>query len=335
MFFSILVPVYNVEKYIKICLDSLLAQDFRDFEIILIDDGSTDKSGEICDQYAAIDKRIKVIHKKNEGLLLARRTGISAAKGKYLMHCDSDDYIALNTLREIYNSIIEKNYDMVMFGYDVVNDAGEVIEKHSDVFENNAVFGKKDKEDIVYKLVSTSWLNNMVTKLCKRECVDVNSDYKQFSDIQMGEDLFQVIPLVEQSNSFLYMAKPYYKYRFNQNGMSKNYKISYLENHVKISNRLFHLCDSIGASDSTYAAFFDRYEHDIYKYLLRFLKQGISLSDYKDLYDEIKQDELLKKSKDYRSHMRQSNAVFRIMLQPSFYVISKFVAKTILSQKLS
>ena len=91
---SIIVPVYKVEKYLKKCVDSILAQTFSDFELILVDDGSPDNSGRICDDYAKKDARVRVVHKQNGGLSSARNAGIEVAKGKYLGFVDSDDYIA-------------------------------------------------------------------------------------------------------------------------------------------------------------------------------------------------------------------------------------------------
>ena len=91
---SVIIPVYNVEKYLARCIDSVLRQTYHNFEIILVDDGTPDRSGEICDEYAAKDARISVIHKENGGLSSARNAGIEAAKGQWLQFVDSDDYIA-------------------------------------------------------------------------------------------------------------------------------------------------------------------------------------------------------------------------------------------------
>ncbi|EME8139564.1 glycosyltransferase, partial [Enterococcus faecium] len=90
---SIIVPIYNVEQYLRKCVDSILAQTFTDFEVILVDDGSPDNSGAICDEYAKLDSRVRVIHKENGGLSDARNAGIEIAKGKYLGFVDSDDFI--------------------------------------------------------------------------------------------------------------------------------------------------------------------------------------------------------------------------------------------------
>lgn len=91
---SIIVPVYNTEKYLPCCINSILTQTFTDFELLLIDDGSKDNSGKICDEYAVIDKRVRVFHKNNEGASIARNLGIKKSKGKFLVFVDSDDYIA-------------------------------------------------------------------------------------------------------------------------------------------------------------------------------------------------------------------------------------------------
>lgn len=99
---SVIVPVYNVEQYLEKCIDSIINQTYKNLEIILIDDGSTDSSGKICDSYAARDKRIKVIHQENGGLAVVRNIGVSAASGEYIMFVDSDDYIDTEIVQFLY-----------------------------------------------------------------------------------------------------------------------------------------------------------------------------------------------------------------------------------------
>ncbi|MBA1325633.1 glycosyltransferase [Enterococcus faecium] len=102
---SIIVPVYKVEKYLRKCVDSILAQTFTDFEVILVDDGSPDNSGKICDEYAEKDNRVRVIHKENGGLSSARNAGIDVARGKYLGFVDSDDYIDEDMYEILYENL--------------------------------------------------------------------------------------------------------------------------------------------------------------------------------------------------------------------------------------
>ena len=111
---SIIVPVYKAEKYIRQCVDSLLAQTYRNIEVILVDDGSPDNCGKICDEYAAKDSRVKVIHQQNGGVSVARQTGIDHATGEYSIHADPDDWVELNMIEELVAKAVANNADMVI-----------------------------------------------------------------------------------------------------------------------------------------------------------------------------------------------------------------------------
>ena len=114
---SIIVPVYKVEPYLERCVKSILAQSYTDWELILVDDGSPDHCPEMCDTYATEDKRIKVIHKANAGLGMARNTGLDAATGDYIFFFDSDDYVAPTIAEKCIASALENESDAVIFGY--------------------------------------------------------------------------------------------------------------------------------------------------------------------------------------------------------------------------
>lgn len=131
---SIIVPVYKVEPYLRKCLDSILAQTFTNFEVILVDDGSPDNSGKICDEYAIKDSRVRVIHKENGGLSSARNAGIDIAQGKYLGFVDSDDYIA--------EDMYEVLYENLKF-YDADISSVEIIPFRDDKYENTSKEKKK------------------------------------------------------------------------------------------------------------------------------------------------------------------------------------------------
>ena len=113
---SIIVPVYNVEKLLSKCVDSILNQNFKDFELLLIDDGSKDKSGLICEEYAKKDSRISVYHKTNGGLSSARNYGIEHALGEFITFIDSDDYVDKSMLEILYNNMIENDVDLSITG---------------------------------------------------------------------------------------------------------------------------------------------------------------------------------------------------------------------------
>lgn len=122
---SIIIPVYNVKPYLKRCVDSILTQTYKDFELILVDDGSTDGCGVICDDYKKVDSRIRVIHQVNGGLSAARNTGLDSAVGEYILIVDSDDYISPILLEKCLQAI--DGYDLVAFSYQNVDEDGDKI----------------------------------------------------------------------------------------------------------------------------------------------------------------------------------------------------------------
>lgn len=128
---SIIVPVYNVEKYLDECIKSLLHQTYSNVEIILVNDGSKDSSGEMCNNWALKDNRIKVIHKENEGLGLARNTGLDYITGKYVTFIDSDDYADSDLIESLYNAIKENNADTCIGGFKRVDELGNNLYKES------------------------------------------------------------------------------------------------------------------------------------------------------------------------------------------------------------
>lgn len=129
MFFSVIVPVYNVEKYLNECIDSILSQTFTDFELILVNDGSKDNSGRICDEYAEKDSRVKVIHKENGGLSDARNKGTKSAEGEYIIYVDSDDYLSKRTF-------LSDVYEKAKLGTDII------CYKFKKYFEDTRSFGE-------------------------------------------------------------------------------------------------------------------------------------------------------------------------------------------------
>ncbi len=213
---SIIVPFYNVEKYASKCIKSVINQTYKNIEIILIDDGSPDNCGKICDEYAKKDKRIKVIHKKNGGLSDARNTGLKIAKGKYIGFVDSDDYIANDMYEYLYKLIKDNNADISMCSVHEFfeNDTIEIKESN----EEEIVYSKEDaiKELLLDKKIrSHSW-----NKLYKKELFS-NIEYpfgKKMEDIAVTYKLFL------KSNKIVYGNQIKYFYLQRSNGimLSKN-----------------------------------------------------------------------------------------------------------------
>lgn len=212
MLISFVIPVYNVEKYLSDCLESILNQDCRDYEILLVDDGSTDSSGNICEEYAGKYSNISVIHQKNGGLSEARNTGIKNAKGKYILFVDSDDYIGKGSLKEIVSYCDELGKDIdVMFleAYKVFPDY--TVEPLGDGYVECKINGKSKQEVMQHLCSLPKYPGSACTKLVRRDLIIQNSIY--FESGLLSEDLDWTIRLLKSAKKFGYCPVKYYFYR--------------------------------------------------------------------------------------------------------------------------
>ena len=213
---SIIVAVYKAEAYLHRCVDSLLAQTFRDFEILLIDDGSPDNSGKICDDYAKQDARIRVFHKENGGVSSARQCGMEHVRGEYVIHADPDDWVEPNMLEELYAKAKESHADMVI----------------CDLYEEYKYYTKYSCQRPVSLTVSRvlaevsygKLYSSLTNKLVHVKSYEINN-IKFPLGITHGEDDYAVIFLLNRINSVAYIPRAYYhidRYS-NVNSLSKNY----------------------------------------------------------------------------------------------------------------
>ena len=218
--FSFIIPVYNVEKYLRECLNSIINQTYKNWEVILIDDGSQDNSDKICDEYAIKDKRIKVRHRENEGSLMARRYGVLYAKGDYFLFIDSDDLVN-SKLLEVMNKIIESTgSDMVIYRFERF---GRLIKSESPkVFEKGTIVGEGglSKECIWKKVISGDELNNLWLKAVSKDIIDNDVDYQPYAFMKSGTDLMQSMALLDNAKKIYFTDEVLYYYRYNDSGIS-------------------------------------------------------------------------------------------------------------------
>lgn len=203
---SIIIPVYNTEKYLRRCLDSILAQTYKDFECILVDDGSTDDSGKICDEYAAKDNRFRVIHKENGGVATARQAGTEAAKGEYIIHADPDDWTEPEMLEQMYTKAKETDADVTICNFYSTNYKGE-----DTLFIQRPVSLEPHKvmQDIVltHKLHGSLW-----NKLTKRACY-IKYGLHFTPGINYCEDVLIWVQLFQHPKvKVAYLNKAFYHY---------------------------------------------------------------------------------------------------------------------------
>lgn len=208
---SIIVPIYNIDKYLKRCIDSILNQTYNNLQIILIDDGSMDRSGDICDEYMSADTRIQVIHKSNGGLVTARKAGMDCANGEYIGFVDGDDFIEPEMFQALLKQLIKDQVDFVHSGYKRGNDFiyGVETEAVYQVTENNIL---NILNEVVFGSANTRVISPSIwSKLFKRNII-IDS-YRQVPDNQAyGEDLLCLCNCILRCSKFSTVNKAYYHY---------------------------------------------------------------------------------------------------------------------------
>lgn len=202
---TISVPVYNVEKYIRKCLDSLVSQTLGEIEIILVNDGSTDDSGQICDEYAVKDSRIKVIHKQNGGLASARQVALENAHGEYFICCDSDDWVEPTMYEEMYAKAKETDADMVIcdFAFNYPDGRETVSHQPQNLYT---------QDDVVKAMLSRKLSPNTWNKLT-RTSIYYKYNLTWNPEICQGEDALMFRKLLLHPMNIVFLPKVFYHYR--------------------------------------------------------------------------------------------------------------------------
>lgn len=265
MVFSVIVPIYNVEKYIHTCIDSILDQSFKDFELILVDDGSPDDCPHICDEYAKKDVRVKVIHKNNGGLVSARNTGIKAATGDYICYVDGDDWIHCDLLKIMYEeAIVHFEPDMMVFGIakkfndhdeKIITDLADGIYEKQEMEKSIYPYMMYDNRKPFYKglIFPVAW-NKIYKKslLLEHYCTDER--------IRMGEDNAFVYECVWYSEKIFICNEILYFYnQLNSVAMTHTYDEKRFENNQFLfdymGSRIVGISDTLDAQFNAFKAY--------------------------------------------------------------------------------
>ena len=232
---SIIVPVYNVEKYLNRCLESLVKQTYKKIEILLIDDGSTDGSGALCDKWQRLDSRIRVIHKKNGGLASARNTGIQNASGDYFGFVDSDDWISLNMYETLLHLIVEFSADIACCGIQYVST--EDI-KSKEIKETLKVYSQEEYAKKFFKISSNETVHYAVNKLYKRQ-VGKSIHYPEGL---IDEDVEGFIHALINSKKIVTTNIVMYYYWQNINGISYKWFSNKQLDLLKVWDNVIRIC---------------------------------------------------------------------------------------------
>ena len=322
-FFSVIVPIYNRQNSILKCIQSILNQSFIDFELILVDDGSTDQSENICKQFITDPRTIYIKHKTNMGVVTARDTGIKNSRGKYITWVDSDDFIDKQRLQTFYETIIRENVDIVITGYmhEFQNGKKKLF---SDAY-NPGVYKQKSYEQLkphIFEFNSKTGMRNIHTilwnKAIKKELLELS--YKKIpSSITIGDDTPRTYIALLAADSVAFITDYSYHYIENASQMMKaQYQKTYFENSLSI----YQLIDSVNK------------EYQLTSQDIRYeISQNIAITAVFAILDlreernkEIKKDLISQicNNKILRSHLteklvKKQRYYFRILLSPIYH----------------
>ncbi|MGN0358876.1 MAG: glycosyltransferase family 2 protein [Blautia sp.] len=249
---SVIIPVYNVELYLRRCVDSVISQDYTDLEIILVDDGSSDNSGAICDEYANKDERIKVIHQANMGLHGARNTGMEAAFGEYISFIDSDDWIEAGTYTYMMKIVDSCHPDMIRFGFKKVLNGRILADKkmpyEAGMYEGEAIrtlqldiISNENVLDYKKTRILSSW-----SGLYRRGLIIKQDIHFMPVDEILNEDYFFVLQVSLAAKSIYVSDKSFYYYDTREGSIT----MSYRQNMVSRKKKLYHMyCCNLDMND--------------------------------------------------------------------------------------
>lgn len=306
---SIIIPVYNVEKYLAKCIESVINQTYHNLEILLIDDGSTDRSGMICEEYQKKDKRVKTFHKKNAGVSSARNIGIKNANGKYLIFVDSDDHLEQNMIETLYNNLINNNVDISICEYYIEYEDGKIEKRHNK--EDGLIL---DKEEFYKYILKDEYFGGyLYNKLIKRELIYNEKNVILFDEnIHICEDLVYICQVAQNMDKAYYTTIPYYYYMQRQNSALKNiYSKKQLSNFYAYK-KIFEIYDETSISiDNNFKIKF-----------LKFCIDALFLMKLFKVEDKNLKKQILQIKKQYYKEIKKNsnmNAQEKLKIAISYY----------------
>lgn len=319
---SIIVPVYNVEEFLQECVESLINNDFASKEIILVDDGSTDDSGNICDEYAQKYDYIKVVHKENGGLSSARNCGIEHANGKYLGFVDSDDVVADDMYREMMSCAMLHNADMVVCG--IYNFHGDISNKTTGVHSQNTVVYETNEK---YRLFIDH--NGMGDYAVNKIYLKSLFDTIRFPQGKSFEDIYTSYKIYEKANKVVCLDKDFYYYRYRVDSISRSAK--YNPNMVNIVYSVSEQYEFIKKNASEYLDLASQKFLDANMVLLEHLYSNKMIFKEKNITELIRENIriLLNQNCAYTRHYNEAKVFNRGLL---YWLLRKKV--TLLNTRL-
>lgn len=295
---SIIVPVYKIEKYIDRCIKSILDQRYKEFELILIDDGSPDNSGNICDLYAMKDSRIKVIHKENTGVSDSRNVGLKYAKGKYIMFVDGDDWIESNSLELLADKINNNEVDLIIYG--IIKDLysnNKLIKSEINAIVNEKKMDIKELPTEFEYLINTikmlpAWMYLFKADIIRMHSLNFNEELVVYEDFEFN------LRYISKCKDILIIPQIIYHYIMdvNVNQLSKRNTFNLVSNINFVSNTILNFLEEIDA-DENMMRYMQTYIFDLYVLCLKKIiihRKEINYSKKIEVLKDLKNDDIFK-----------------------------------------
>lgn len=318
---SIIVPVYNVSKYLEKCIESLVNQTYKNLEIILVDDGSTDNSLAICHKYSGIDSRIKVLHKENGGLSSARNAALDILEGEYLMFVDSDDWIDVEMIHKLYSELKNRNADIAICNFERTSNENNKIDNRS----NEAILEMTSIEAL-RNLYSDNIEVQMITSWCK---LYKSNLFKQirFPEGKIHEDEFTTYRLYSKSEKIIYLDEKLYYYRITPGSiMNSKFNLKRLDI-LEAFNERMHFANDLGDREF-YLGTLKRYYLESFN---MYFQVRCTLNDEKEVINDLEIQtknigRQLLETKNYSFYQYIKIKLF-LFNSSFYYIVKKYLAK--------
>lgn len=296
---SIVLPIYNVETYLNRCINSVVNQTYENIEVILVDDGSKDSCPSICDDWTLRDSRIKVIHKENAGLGMARNTGIEKATGRYICFFDSDDYIRKDTVEQIVGRVVETRADLVVFGFASVSAQGEVEREVVPRTPKKTYRGKEVLDWFLPNLIGSDqktggkyglWLSAWC--VCYSTSLIARAGWRFASERELiSEDVYSLLELYGHVESVSVLSEPLYRYCMNPASLTHVYRPDRITMLGRFYDACVRLCNRCGYSDEVRR----RVAQPYISFMIAAMKQAAAnggLEGYRDIRRALGSEEM-------------------------------------------
>jgi len=279
---SVIVPVYNTGDVLEATIKSVICQTFNDFELILVDDGSTDGSGRICDEFAEKDPRIKVVHKSNGGICQARNVGIELSKSKYITFCDHDDFYSPFILEKEYDTITRENVDIVVAGKTVIQGNKKTT------YGLSGLYTKKDIQGNLLLLLESNVINNVWNILYRR---DIVGNIRFDESLKFGQEDYKFnYCLLRSVNSIFFIKDPLYTHvvRKGLSTSSKTYK-ELIPALIDTNNDLYSLIEEMTEDNQiSYGQYVNVQGACIHTCLIYTVKTGVNFKEFKSVAEMLR-----------------------------------------------